>query len=177
LATVLTIFSDYSGKELIEAHAPYAISPIPKPNAPSAESLFTKLFGIKVVPDLGILTTSFGAGANRPIVQRTWGLLGGAQNYGPNFRYGEYLKARNHFTALAIHVISALGALLLIFPPARWIIKKLIYQPGEGPSKEQGMKDVFEYRGIGSPDTNATTVPRAFVKMRGEGSIYRRKYR
>lgn len=158
---------------MVTAHLPYGISPIPAPKAPAINTPFTSLFGIKVVPDLGILTTSFGAGANVPIVQRSWGLLGGADNYGPNFRYGEYLKARNYFTAIAIHFAVVLSGIMLAFPPARWIARKIIYQPGQGPEKEAAERDHFEYRGIGTPDTDAAKRARAFVKMRSDGSIYR----
>lgn len=171
----MTLFGDHSIKELIEAHAPYAISPIPGPKTRHFESLTTTLLGIKVVPDLGILTTSLGAGANVPIVQRSWGLLGGASNYGPNFRYGEYLKARNHLIAILYHFTFRLMLLFLILPGATTLARKFILQPGEGPSKEKGDKDLFEYRGIGVPDIKDSKRPRAFSSLRYEGSIYKCK--
>jgi hypothetical protein len=35
-----------------------------------------------------------------------------------------------------MHVALALGAFVLILPPVRWLLKKLVYQPGDGPTKE-----------------------------------------
>lgn len=85
------------------------------------------------------------------------------------------MKVRNHLLAVLVHFAVALGALILAFPPARLLLKKLVFQPGEGPSKEDSAKDRFEYRGIGNPDFKVDTLPRAFVKLRSEGSIYRSK--
>lgn len=172
VATVFGLLENYSMKELQAAHAPYGMSPIPAPKTPDSRSWVTKLFGVKVVPDLGILTTSLGSGANIPIVQRSWGLLGGASNYGPNFRYHEYLKSRNYLTAVGFHFMVVLLTFLVVIPPIRILAKKLVLQPGDGPTKEKGSTDLFEYRGIGTPDIPGSKPPRAFAKMRYEGSIY-----
>lgn len=148
------------------------MSPIPAPKVPDSKSLITKLLGVSFVPDLGVLTTSLGGAANVPIVQRTWGLLGGANNYGPNFQYHEYLKARNYVTGVLFHLGVTLMTILFVIPPLRALALKLVVQPGEGPTKEKGKTDLFEYRGIGIPDTAESKGARAFVKMRYDGSIY-----
>lgn len=148
------------------------MSPIPGPNIPDSKSLVTKLLGVSVVPDLGVLTRSLGGAANIPIVQRTWGLLGGAKNYGPNFQYHEYLKARNYLHAVLFHLGLTFMTILFVIPPVRALALKFVMQPGEGPTKEKGNTDLFEYRGIGIPDTAEANGARAFVKMRYEGSIY-----
>ncbi|CZR66899.1 uncharacterized protein PAC_16800 [Phialocephala subalpina] len=172
LDTVFNIMESYSLKQIQAAGVPYAISPIPGPKAKDTTSLVTKILGIRVVPDLGILTSSLGGMADRPIVQRSWGLLGGDKFYGPNFHFYEYMKARNHLSAIFIHFSLVLGSLMLAIPFMRVIGRKLVYQPGDGPTKEESKNDRFEYRGIGTPDIAAPNSPRAFCKAAYEGSLY-----
>ena len=58
----------------------------------------------------------------------------------------------------------------LAIPPMRWLIKKLVYKPGEGPTKEDTSKDHIEWRGIATADTPQQQ--RAWAKLRFEGSTY-----
>lgn len=87
-------------KQIGAATAPYAISPIPGPKTRDTTSLVTKIFGIRAAPDLGILTTSLGAKSDTPIVQRSWGLLGGNKFYGPNFHFHEVCDSFKDCTVL-----------------------------------------------------------------------------
>ncbi|KUJ19561.1 uncharacterized protein LY89DRAFT_780481 [Mollisia scopiformis] len=172
LSTVFNIMDSFTMKQIGAAHAPYGISPIPGPKVKDNRSLITKFFGIRAVRDLGILTTSLGAVADVPIVQRSWGLLGGNKFYGPNFHVYEYMKARNHLSAVMIHFALAFGSIMLAIPFIRSIARKLVYQPGDGPTKEESEKYRLEYRGIGTPDTTTPNPPRAFCKAAYEGSAY-----
>ncbi|KAG0647549.1 trans-acting enoyl reductase [Hyphodiscus hymeniophilus] len=172
LNTVLTLLDVYSFKQLGAANAPYALSPIPGPKTKSPKSLVTKLFGVRVVPDLGILTTSIGASADQPIIQRSWGLLGGNSFYGPNFQFAEYSKARNYLIAVMMHFGLMAGALLLAIPIFRQLARRFVYQPGDGPTKEEYKNDRFEYRGIASPDVQTANPPRAYVRAYFDGSLY-----
>jgi hypothetical protein len=172
LNTVFTLLDVYSIKQLGAASAPYALSPIPGPKIKNTKSWITKLFGVRVVPDLGILTTSIGASADQPIVQRSWGLLGGNSFYGPNFRFGEYSKARNYLVAVMIHFGLAIGALCLAVPIFRKLARRFVYQPGDGPTKEESQKDRVEYRGIAKPDVETANPPRAFCRAYFSGSLY-----
>jgi hypothetical protein len=138
----------------------------------NSRSWITKLLGVRVVPDLGILTTSIGASTDQPIVQRSWGLLGGNSFYGPNFRFAEYSKARNYFLAVVIHFGLVLGALLLAVPFLRKFARRFVYQPGDGPTKEESQKDRVEYRGIAKPDVQTENPPRAFCRAHFNGSLY-----
>jgi hypothetical protein len=92
----------YSFKQLAAAGAPYAISPIPGPKTKDTTSLITKIFGIRAVRDLGILTTSVGAVSDTPIVQRSWGLLGGNKFYGPNFQFHEVCNSLRDLTSILL---------------------------------------------------------------------------
>ncbi len=159
-------------KQIKAAHAPYAISPIPGPKFKDSTSLITKVFGVRTVPDLGILTISMGSTVDRPIVERSWGLLGGNNFYGPNFHFYEYMKARNHLGSVMTHFALIIGSVVLAMPFVRRIAKKMVYQPGDGPTKEETKKDRLEYRGIGMPDVAMPNPPRAFCKAAYEGSWY-----
>ena len=166
----------YSFKQLEAAHAPYSISPIPGPKTPNPNSLLTKIFGVRAVPDLGILTTSLGKVSDTPIVERSWGLLGGASFYGPNFHFSEFLKTRNYLTAVMTHFSILFGSLLIAIPLVRTLARKYVSQPGEGPSKEQTRNDRVEYRGVATPDVKMEKPARAFCKARYEGSLYECKF-
>ncbi len=170
--SVFTLLDVFSLKQLEAAGAPYAISPIPGPKTSDPNSLVTKIFGVRVVPDLGVLTTWLGRASDIPIVQRSWGLLGGADFYGPNFRFGEFKKSRNYLTAIMSHFALMFGSLLIAIPFVRKLARKFVYQPGDGPTKEQSRKDRMEYRGIGIPDVKTPSPPRAFCRAHYEGSLY-----
>jgi hypothetical protein len=155
----------------LAALAPYALSPIPGPKVPDSTSWFTKIFGVRFVPDLGTLTTAMSGIIDTPTVQRSWGLLG----YGPKFRFGEYKRVRNAFQGAAIHLGLTIGPLLLFLPFISTIAKLFIPAPGDGPSKEQAAKDRLEFRGIAIPDISVPNPPRAFCHVSIEGSVYARK--
>ncbi|KAK2626002.1 hypothetical protein QTJ16_004264 [Diplocarpon rosae] len=171
LNSVLSLLDTYSLKEVAAAHTAGGVSPIPVPKGPS-KSLLTRVLGIRTVSDLGILTSHLGGAADRPIVYRSWALLGGADNYGPNFQFTEYMKARNYLTAIAIHLSLMIGTVLLAFPLVRMLARKLVYQPGEGPTRDQYKNDRVEYRGIAIPDMDIPKSPRAYCRAKYEGSLY-----
>ncbi|KAM3073854.1 hypothetical protein ACMFMG_008477 [Clarireedia jacksonii] len=176
LATVLTLLDVYSLKDVRASMKPYALSPIPAPkiqdSATFFSSLLTKLFGIKVVPDLGILTTSIAGGTDLPIIHRSWGILGGADFYGPNFHVSEYMKTRNYLTAIAMHYGLLIGAMFLYIPLFRKVARNYVYQPGEGPTKDEYKGDRVEWRAIAKPDLGKPKTPRVFCRAHFEGSAY-----
>lgn len=174
--TVFSLLDVFSIKEIAASHADYAISPIPGPKTRGYSSIWTKIFGIRVVPHLGIQTTSLGGAMDKPLVQRTWGLLGGDKCYGPNFSFTEYMKAKSYIAGAVVHFALAFGSLCLAFPFVRNIIRSRVFQPGDGESREDGKKNRLEYRGIASPDVKDPKAPSAFCKASYEGAIYGREY-
>ena len=146
------------------------MSPVPHPEPATSTSLTTKTFGVRSVPDLGIVTTDFKSGPNVAIVQRTWGLLDRGNYYGQYFQYNEYMRVHNSFVGLAVHLATAFGMLALSLPPIRWLLKKCVYKPGEGPAKETAKTNFVEYQAIATADTQPLT--RAFAKVRWDGSLY-----
>lgn len=156
-------------KQLGAAHAPYALSPVPGPKVGASKPITQRLLGFRDVPDLGILTTSFSGMTDIPIVQRSWGLHG---NYGPNFQVTEMMKARNYLKAVMIHYSVVIGSLCLLIPFFRKFMKRFVYQPGDGPTKEETKNDRVEYRGIAKPDVDTPNPPRAYTRVSYEGSLY-----
>lgn len=173
LATVLSILDSYSLKDVANSMKPWALSPTPGPGPTERPSLVQRLFGIRNVPDLGTLTTSISGGANRAIVHRTWGLMGGSSSfYGPRFHFNEYMKVRNVFIGAAVHFLLAIGMVALALPPFRWLVEKLVFAPGQGATKEVTSKERIEYRTIAIADQDTPTPMRAFSRMRYEGGMY-----
>ncbi|MCJ1337410.1 hypothetical protein MMC09_002692 [Bachmanniomyces sp. S44760] len=184
LATALSLFDHYSLAQFAAAMKPWALSPVPHPQTPSKTSLLTKITGVKHDPDLGILTSAITGETNRAIVQRSWGLHDSGKHYGANFEYHEYATVRNSLVGTAIHLALLFGMAALATPPIRWLLKKFVYQPGQGPSRASVENDYVEYRAIGTADrqqdlttstttTGVTTPQRAMSILHWDGSIYR----
>lgn len=131
-----------------------------------------KLLGVRSVPDLGTLATSITAGPNVAIVYRSWGLLDRGDFYGQNFKYNEYMRVRNAFIGVALHCAITFGMLALAIRPVRWLLKKLVIAPGQGPTREAAAKDTLELRSVATADQDGPNPKRAFARMRWEGGIY-----
>lgn len=86
-------------------------------------------------PILGHLATSFTAPGNEAIVNRS-------QNFQqslchrPSFTYREYMPATSTVQAIAIHVLTKFGILLLALRPFRALLNRLKPSSGSGPSAE-----------------------------------------
>ena len=182
LATLLSIFNYFSLRELQAASQPYALSPVAhsKPVRP-AKSFLSTLFGSRSIPDLGTVTTSIAASTDASLVERTWGLLSVTPSrkdefYGPNFTFSEVFRARNWLHGFAVHWGLLLGSFFIAcIPPVRSLVRKFIYQPGEGPQKEDMVRESIEYRGIAKPDGQVNGNKRAFCKATYNGSMYYRE--
>lgn len=184
MATVLSFFDMFSLKEIMAAHVPFALSPVPNPKANiQTRSLSQKLTGLRTVPNLGVLTTFLAADSDRAIVQRTWGLFSQIPSredefYGPNFTFSEHLKARNWLSGLLVHWgFLAAQILFVTLPPLRALVKKFVYQAGQGPEAEKASKDEIEYRALGTPDGGKEPEKAAFCLAWWRGSMYSRELR
>ena len=139
LATVLTLFDTYSLLQLAKRMHPWSLSAVPPPKQKSTTGIVERLTGIRVDPDLGILTDSIQGPSDIPIVNRTWSLMEGGQHYqhyGPNFQLKAYMRTKSYFNTFAVHFAMIFGVMAIAFPPVRWLLKKFVYQPGDGPTKE-----------------------------------------
>ncbi|MCJ1412979.1 hypothetical protein MMC19_007080 [Ptychographa xylographoides] len=169
LATALGIFGHYGPSAMIAAGKPYALSPFSGPKR-EQDSWWTRLFGVRYVPDLGILTTGLASGPNTSLVQRSWGLLNRGDYYGHKFQYKEYATVRSAFVGVLAHFAITFGIFALVLPPVGWLVKKFVHRPGEGPTRESTAKDRIEYRAIATADTENNE--RAFGMVQFDGSAY-----
>lgn len=136
LLTALSLFDHYSLVQIGKSLSPFALSPVqPQPSA-SSQSVMSKILGVRQDKDLGILTDWIQAKVDAAIVQRSWGLLDGGKLYGPKFQFNEYMVAKSTLSGVLVHFGMVFGMVLLALPPVRWVAKKLVYQPGDGPEIE-----------------------------------------
>ncbi|EON68317.1 hypothetical protein W97_07575 [Coniosporium apollinis CBS 100218] len=169
LLTVFSLFDHYSLKSIGSALKPFSLSPV-QPDSPARPMPWTtKLLGIRTVPDLGVLTDNPQGAPDTTIVHRSWGLYDGGRYYGPRFRFNAWMRARNTFTGVLWHFALSIGMTLLVLPPVRWLLKKLVFQPGDGPSKEASKNDYLEYRAIGVADEEKGRRAGAEFKYQGNG--------
>lgn len=172
LATILSILDHYSLKVIGRSTAPWAMSPIPGPSAQIRTSWISRLFGVRWVPQLGVLTTSLFGPTDTAIVQRSWGLLDNGEYYGPNFQYSEYLTAYNAFVAVTLHFAFALSLLALTLRPVRWLVRKFIYAPGQGIHRDYTRNEVTEFRAIATADEDTDYPKQASARLRYDGGNY-----
>lgn len=180
LATVLSIFDNFTLGELRAMSKPFALSPIPNPNPRTPpQSLLGRITGLVTYPTLGLQTTSVAYRTDAAIVGRTWGLLQQRRarspdvfDYGPNFSFREHMKPRNWLSGILAHVGFLLLGLGLTFRPLRVLASHFVYQPGEGATAEDAAKDEVEYRAIADPDVEGPVTERAFCRAWYRGGIY-----
>lgn len=163
-------------EELSASKKPFGLSPIPAPKSKPSASWFTKLFGVRTVPPLGLLTSSIQASSDVPIVMRSWGVLGGSKFYGPKFFYEQYHRVNGYFQGIAMHLATTIGIILLLMRPLRWLLKKFVYAPGDGPTEQQTEGNRAEWRAIANADVANTNPPKAYGRAYFDGGLYYCKY-
>jgi len=169
LATVFSIFDAYPIRQITDSTKPFSLSTVPGRKA-EHEPLLETLTGVRYVPDLGTLTTGVFTTPNMTLVNRSWSLFDRGDYYGPDFQYKEYMSVRNRFTGILIHYALLFGMAAITLPPVRWLVKKFVYQPGEGTARESAAKDRIEYRAIAIADTKEAQ--RASARFYFAGSAY-----
>ncbi|KAG8627396.1 hypothetical protein KVT40_004879 [Elsinoe batatas] len=176
LASLLGLFDTYSLSFVGKALKPWALSPVSPVKTQDrsvSPSLIQKLTGVRSVPDLGTLTTSLQGAVDRTQVYRTWGLLDSGKFYGSSFRFLPYMTARNVFVGMLTHFAIAFGGLALLLSPLRALLKRFVYAPGDGPTRDESKHDYIEYRAIAEADSPDPSDPkRVFGRFAFEGSAY-----
>lgn len=184
VSTLLTLFDYFTVSELAESGKPFAHSPVPHPNEPKRHrrSIWQKVFGVYHVPNLGTVTTAFTNPADQAVVERSWGLLSQIPSrkdefYGPNFHWAECHRARNWLHGVIIHLAIVIGVLLVATgPPVRAVLRRIVPEPGTGPSRDEMEKEEVEWRGIANPDTETPTNKQACCRAWYNGSMYACKW-
>ncbi|KAJ6593216.1 Saccharopine dehydrogenase-domain-containing protein [Mycena capillaripes] len=140
IGTGITTLEQVPKEELRVTGQEYSISPsvgTPSPRRPLIYRLF--------LPDTGRTLTGgmyFMGATDRALVQRSWGLLEAeaAQDkthlhYGPAFKYDEFFITGGAVRAVLMTLGMAIGAGIMLITPLRWLLKKVLPKPGEGPSE------------------------------------------
>ncbi|KAJ3247418.1 hypothetical protein HDU78_004392 [Chytriomyces hyalinus] len=93
---------------------------------------------------------------NAAYVRRSWGLLG--RNYGAQFRYSESLGIFGSVIPAVFALFGTLGMLLsMVFPPSRWVVKK-IFPQGQGPSPEMLKNGCVEMKFVATSEDGEKAV-------------------
>ena len=175
LASVLQAFELHSLRNLYNAVAPFSLSPKrPNPTVPpNRTSLWTKVFGLLWIKQLGWLAYQPQGPVDRAIVHRSWGLLEPTSaSYGHNFDWHAWFKVWGPLVAFLWHFGGLILAPLILLRPVRKLVPKLWFQPGEGASESKLEKNWFEYRGVAETDPSSQPKRRAVFRMRYDGDPY-----
>ncbi|RHZ63084.1 uncharacterized protein CDV56_108944 [Aspergillus thermomutatus] len=170
LNTVLTIFDSLSFSDILKSTNPFALAASEPPKNIPSEPLVDKILGVRSVRDLGTLTTSPSGIADITIVHRSSTLM--PEFYGPRFYFRQLVRVRNALVGVLFHFAFIVGLSLLILPPVRALLRKVVYAPGHGPRKEDSVNDRVEYRAVATADQKTVAPQRVFGKFRYEGSMY-----
>lgn len=137
LSTVLTLLDSYSLSALRESFSRWALSAVKPPKQSYSKPLYERLTGLRMEHALGgLLTDSIQGPTDIPLVHRSWSLFEEGDFYGPNFHLSPYMRAKSLLRGIAVRVGLTLGFLMLAIPFVRWLLQRLVTQPGDGPSKE-----------------------------------------
>lgn len=171
-ASALSLIENVSFEELLTSQKPFGLSPVPNTTGRTSKTWLQSFIGLRTVPPLGLLTDSWQTPSDVPIVMRSWGLLGGSRFYGPKFFYEQYAASRTYFKAFIIHLILSAVPILLLIKPFRWLMKRYVPQPGDGPSMEAMKGHRAEWRAIAKADVPGRNPPRAYSRAYFEGGMY-----
>jgi short subunit dehydrogenase-like uncharacterized protein len=105
------------------------------------------------------------------IVHRSSGLM--PQFYGKDFQFSEYYPVSTYAFGVLVHFAIVFASLFVAIKPVRSLVRRLVTQPGQGPTAEAFATDVLDFRAIAvAEDTKDGTEKRAMAKMRYEGGMY-----
>jgi short subunit dehydrogenase-like uncharacterized protein len=137
LSTVLTLLDSYGLMDLAKSFSRWGLSTVIPPQQSHSRPIWERLTGLRMEHSLGgLLTDSIQGPTDIPLVHRSWSLYESGQLYGPNFYLSAYMRAKTLVRGILIHFALTFGFLFLLFPPIRWLLQRLVTQPGDGPSKE-----------------------------------------
>ncbi|KAF8911602.1 Saccharopine dehydrogenase-domain-containing protein [Gymnopilus junonius] len=176
VASFLAAIEDTPHKEAVESRLPYVLSPFiglcgSRPRfvyslpVPGGETIKGGLF--------------FMAPTNAQLVRRTFGLLelqtredtskeARVARYGPKFHYEEFMATSGTLSAFTLTAAIVFGFGLMLIRPIRNIIKRLLPQPGEGPSDEEMQKGFFNVTNISKSASSPPLTVKSVFKGSGD---------
>ncbi|OQE27772.1 hypothetical protein PENSTE_c004G08081 [Penicillium steckii] len=169
LNTIISIFDWLPTSQLLKFAGPYSLAASPPKDVPR-EGILQKILGVRSIRDLGTLTTSPNGMADMAIVYRSSTLM--PELYGQRFAFHQLLNVRNALVGALFHVGFTFGLALLLLPPVRWLVRKVIFAPGSGPSMQESLDDRIEYHAVATADQAGPAPKRVFGKLTFQGSMY-----
>ena len=167
--TAITLVESYSSSQLLTAMNPYSLSTVPPPNKRPGGGIVAAMLGARSVEGLGVLTDSPQGALDTVIVNRSWSLFDGGNFYGKNFYYTEWMRVRNTLIGSLVHYGLAALMLSLWVPPVRWLLKRMVYEPGQGPTKEEFQNDRLAYKAIAKVEGESSKQAVATFSYNGGG--------
>jgi len=168
----LSITENFSISHLMKSMDPFGLSPV-KPSAIQKQAvggggILSSILGYITVPELGNLTNWPGNSIDRAIVHRSWALFDDGELYGKSFHFAQLLKARNALQAVVQAMVMRSLPILLALPPGRWLLRKMVPSPGDGPSREQTNKMSARYKALAITESGKKITGELVLK----GSMY-----
>lgn len=150
----LASLSHYSLSQINRASAPLASA---VPDAGPHSPFPSHVFPVRREKFLGPVTFNPSALADRAVVMRTWSLLQRygekEERYGERFSFTGYTSANNTFAAwLQFAGLSTVIAIIILFPPLRWLIQLLAPQIGPGPTVHADEQWSVEWKAVAEAD-------------------------
>jgi short subunit dehydrogenase-like uncharacterized protein len=167
--------------EIKAATKPFALSPVKGPAQPRISLAYQLPAGNKTLTG-GFYVMS---ATDKLVVQRTWGLhkraaeeAGSSEEakkyaYDDEFTYDEFLVKRNKLQSY-YHSLSFIGmVIMLLIPPARWLLTSLWNQPGQGASEAELKKHHFTLTNVSTsnPDPATQTPVKVRTTIYGDGDV------
>lgn len=156
---LVTSFSSYGLKKILDAAKPWALSPVQP--AEAHDDGIAEGISEHILKQHEFGTLGFGVSSthDQALVQRSWGLLQQARNnglefstYGPNFNFRSAQRFPSRFHAKALFLLVwTMTIFPAVFPPLRWLVGWL-FPTGSGPTEEERKTNFIEYRGIAVAD-------------------------
>jgi short subunit dehydrogenase-like uncharacterized protein len=172
IASAIGLSSVYPATYLMKTFRPFALSPV-KPAAEQnssvpAKTLRSSLTGTWNIPELGIVGNWPGTMMDRAIVHRSWGLFDAGSWYGQKFRFTQLLGSKSTMAGAIMSYGMMILQLVMLFPPGRWALSKLAYEPGNGPTREDAKKFYLKMKALATTESGR----RLIAKMDLDGCLY-----
>lgn len=157
LLTVLSLLDTYSFREVAAAHKPWSIS---EHKGSDSQKNVPHVFYDR---DLKLYGASWvGDNVDRSVASRSWSLL----NYGERWTTYGYLAFATKYKAYMYLACLYAGTLLLGLSPLRFLLKKLVTQPGSGPSQKEMDDGYVEVKCIAESDSNSEQKAQATFEIK-----------
>ncbi|KAI0274090.1 NAD-P-binding protein [Russula aff. rugulosa BPL654] len=179
IASLISACEDVPFNHLVLSSCDWSLSPVPGARSPDTSLVYRLGPGSRFVGGIGFFNT-----VNRALVQRTAGLReyahkearlcgrggrGAGAPYGPAFTYTEFTPTGNTVVAFMLSLALGIGfASLTFLAPVRWLVKRLVTQPGSGPADHTLESGGMKYVNVTVSDEPSPRYAKTVIKGRGD---------